>query len=102
MYPDNHLRFPSKTPVFRNPIGRPRKHQRSARIGVGMATLLAWLVLTAIPCLAQSDSGNAQPQQNQQQDQVPPAAGGPTGEGGPIAVPKKSTNDEPPPPPKPK
>jgi len=91
MYPDNHLRFPSKTPVFSNPVG------------VTLATLVVCIVLTSVPSLAQSNSGSAPAQQSQsQQDQMPAAAGGPTGEGGPIAVPKRSTNEEAPPPPKPK
>jgi len=96
MYPDNHLGSPSKIPVFSNPPGR-------LRMRTALATVIACLGLMAVPCLAQSENGNAQPQQGQsQQDQVPAAAGGPTGESGPIAVPKKGTNDEAPPPPKPK
>src|ERR1700751_2304509 len=90
MYPDKHLRFPRKLPVFCNPLG------------AALATLVA-CVLFAMPALAQSDGGNSGAPQNQsQQDQVPAAAGGPTGESGPIAVPKKGANEEPPPPPKPK
>jgi len=91
MYSDNHLSFPSKTPVLRNPFGAT------------LATLVACLLLASVPCPAQSNSGSAQAQQSQpQQDQVPAAAGGPTGESGPIAVPKKNGDETPPPPPKPK
>jgi VWFA-related protein len=90
MYPDKHLRFPSKLPVFCNPLG------------VALAALVA-CVLFAMPALAQSSGSNSgAPQSQSQQDQVPAAAGGPAGESGSIAVPRKSANDEPPPPPKPK
>jgi len=91
MYRNNHLRLPSKTPVFCNPFS------------AAISALLAF-VLFAVPAFAQSDNGKAAPTpaQQQQQDQVPAAAGGPTGETGPIAVPKKNTDETPPPPPKPK
>jgi len=87
MYRDKHLRFPSKLPVFRNPLG------------VALATLVAAVALCGLPAFAQSSGDNASKSQSQQ-DQVPAAAGGPTGEAGPIAVPKKNTDEEPPPPPK--
>jgi len=91
MYRDNHLRFPSNLPVFCSPV-------RAA-----LATLVAFVLLSSLPGLAQSSSKDEGAQQSQsQQDQVPAAAGGPTGESGPIAVPKKGDNEEPPPPPKPK
>ncbi len=89
MYRDNHLKSPSKSPVISSPFG------------VALATLVALLVLSSIPALAQSDSGTGAQNQSQQ-DQVPAAAGGPTGESGPIAVPKKNGDEAPPPPPKPK
>ena len=91
MYRYNHLRFPSKTPVFCNPLGAV------------LATLVAFALL-AVPGFAQSNNGQAAPSQSQQQqqDQVPAAAGGPGGETGPIAVPKKNADETPPPPPKPK
>jgi VWFA-related protein len=69
-----------------------------------VVTLVTFLALCGIPGLAQSNSGDANTQQQNpsQQDQVPAAAGGPTGESGPIAVPKKNEGEQPPPPPKPK
>ncbi len=89
MYRDNHLRFPSKTPVVCSLFG-----------AAFVALVTSFLLLCALPSLGQSGGADSQ-SQKQQQDQMPAAAGGPTGESGSIAVPKKSDTEAPPPPPKP-